>query len=74
MEMHGGWIWSNSLIIQLHFYLGTLLLIVALVALILGIVAHHIVGIIAAIAGLTLIILAWLSGAEFLASQQITFR
>ena len=30
------WVWSHSLIIQLHIYIGTLLLVVALVALILS--------------------------------------
>jgi hypothetical protein len=67
-----GWVWSNSLIIQLHIYIGTLLLVVALVALILSIVARTIVGVIAAAAGLVLIIFAWLSGAAFLANQQNT--
>jgi hypothetical protein len=56
-------------IIQLHIYIGTLLVVVALVALTLSMVARHRVGMIAA-AGLALIIFAWLSGAEFLASQQ----
>jgi hypothetical protein len=65
-----GWVWSHSLIIQLHISTGTLLLVVALVALILSIVARNIVGSIAAAAGLALIIFTWLSGAEFLASQQ----
>jgi hypothetical protein len=65
-----GWVWSHSLIIQLHISIGTLLLVVALVALILSIVARNRVGIIAAAAGLAMIIFAWLSGAEFLASQQ----
>ena len=64
-----GWVWSGSLIIQLHIYIGTLLLVVALVALILSMVARNAVGIIAAAAGLALIIFAWLSGAAFLASQ-----
>jgi hypothetical protein len=65
-----GWIWSHSLIIQLHISIGTLLLVVALLALILSMVARHRVGIIAAAAGLALLILAWLSGAASLASQQ----
>lgn len=65
-----GWVWSHSLIIQLHIYIGTLLVVVALVALILSIAARNMVGVIAAAAGLALIIFAWLSGAEFLASQQ----
>ena len=65
-----GWIWTHSLIVQFHIYIGTLLLVVALVALILSMVARHTVGIIAAVAGLALIIFAWLSGAQFLASQQ----
>lgn len=64
------WVWSNSLIIQLHIYTGTLLLVVALVALILSIVARHTVGITAATIGLALLIFTWLSGAEFLANQQ----
>ena len=67
-----GWVWSHSLIIQLHIYIGTLLLVAALVALVLSSVARNIVGSIAAAAGLALIILAWLSGAAFLASQQNT--
>jgi hypothetical protein len=66
------WVFEHSLIIQLHISIGTLLLVVALVALIVSIVARHPVGMIAAAAGLALIIFAWLSGAEFLASQQMT--
>jgi hypothetical protein len=66
------WVWSHSLIIQLHISIGTLLLVVALVALILSCVARNMVGIIAAAAGLAMIILAWLSGAAFLADQQNT--
>ena len=46
------WIFRNSIIIQLHIYLGTLLIVVALVALILSLV------------------FAWLSGVQFLATQQ----
>jgi hypothetical protein len=65
-----GWVWSHSLIIQLHISTGTLLLVVALVALILSIVARNIVGSIAAAAGLALIIFAWLNGVAFLAIQQ----
>ena len=65
-----GWVFSNSLIIQLHIYIGTLLLVVALVALIVSMVARTLVGIIAATTGFALIIFAWLSGAEFLANQQ----
>jgi hypothetical protein len=66
------WVWSHSLIIQLHISIGTLLLVVALVALILSIVARNLVGIIAAVVGLAMIIFAWLSGVAFLASQQNT--
>ncbi len=58
-------IWTQNRI-----YNGTLLLVVALVALILSIGVRNIVGIIAAAAGLALIIFAWLSGAEFLARSQ----
>lgn len=64
-----GWVFQNSVLIQLHIYTGTLLLVVALVALVLSIIARHAVGIIAAVAGLALLIFAWLSGAEFLATQ-----
>ena len=39
-------------------------------ALILSMAARHTVGIIAAVSGLALLIFAWLSGAQFLATQQ----
>lgn len=64
------WVFRNSMIIQLHIYLGTLLIVVALVALILSLVARHPVGIVAAVAGLVLLVFAWLSGVQFLATQQ----
>jgi len=63
------WVFGHSLIIQLHIYIGTLLIVVALLALILGIVARHPVGIVAAVAGLALLIFAWLSGDQFLVTQ-----
>src|SRR6266567_4367491 len=61
-----GWVFGHSIIIQLHIYNGTLLIVVALV---LSIVARHLAGVIAAMAGLVLLILAWLSGVQFLSSQ-----
>ncbi len=64
------WVFRNSIIIQLHIYLWTLLIVVALVALILSLVARHPIGIVAAVAGLALHVLAWLSGVQFLATQQ----
>jgi hypothetical protein len=64
------WVFGNSIIIQLHIYLGTLLIVVALVALILSLVARHPVGFVAAVAGLALLVFAWLSGVQFLATQQ----
>ncbi|HEU5376336.1 MAG TPA: hypothetical protein VFV38_12900 [Ktedonobacteraceae bacterium] len=64
------WVFRNSMIIQLHIYLGTLLIVMALVALILSLVARHPVGIVAAVAGLALLVFAWLSGVQFLATQQ----
>jgi len=64
-----GWVFRNSMIILLHIYLGTLLIVVALVALILSIRARHPVGIVAAVAGLALLVFAWLSGDQFLAIQ-----
>jgi hypothetical protein len=63
------WVFGHSLIIQLHIYIGTLLIVVALVALILSIRARHPIGIIAAVAGLALLIFAWLSGDQFLVTQ-----
>lgn len=65
-----GWVFQNSVIIQLHIYTGTLLIVVALVALILSIRARHPIAIIAAVAGLALLVFAWLSGDQFLATQQ----
>jgi hypothetical protein len=64
-----GWVFGHSLIIQLHIYIGTLLIVVALVALILSLVARHPIGIVAAVAGLALLIFAWLSGDQFLVTQ-----
>jgi hypothetical protein len=53
------WVFRNSIIIQLHIYLGTLLIVVALVALMLSLVARHPVGFVAAVAGLALLVFAW---------------
>jgi hypothetical protein len=64
------WVFGHSIIIQLHIYIGTLLIVVALVALILSLVARHPVGIVAAVAGLALLVFAWLSGVQFLVTQQ----
>ncbi|HLZ64066.1 MAG TPA: hypothetical protein VKR06_44625 [Ktedonosporobacter sp.] len=64
------WVFGNSIITQIHIYIGTLLIVVALVALILSLVARHPVGIVAAVAGLALLIFAWLSGDQFLLTQQ----
>lgn len=64
------WVFGHSIIIQLHIYLGTLLIVAALVALILSLVTRHPVGIVAAVAGLALLVFAWLSGVQFLATQQ----
>jgi len=63
------WVFGHSLIIQIHIYIGTLLIVVALLALILGIVARHPVGIVAAVAGLALLVFAWFSGDQFLVTQ-----
>ena len=64
------WITEKDHRAQQFIYIGTLLLVVALVALILSMVERNIVAIIAAAAGLAMIIFAWVSGVEFLASQQ----
>ena len=68
------WSWAlqNSPIILLHIILGTLLLVGALVAVILSSVARHTAGIITASAGVVLLIVAWRSGADFLATQHNT--
>src|SRR5579859_1389584 len=63
------WVFGHSLIIQLHIYIGTLLIVVALVALILSLVARQPGGIVAAAAGLALLVFAWLSGDQFLVTQ-----
>lgn len=62
------WVFQNSVLIQLHIYNGTLLIVAAVVALILSFVARHRAGMITALAGLALIVFSWLSGAEFLGS------
>jgi hypothetical protein len=64
------WVFGHSIIIQLHIYIGTLLIVVALLALILSLVARHPVGFVAAVVGLALLVFAWLSGVQFLATQQ----
>jgi hypothetical protein len=64
------WVFGHSLIIQLHIYIGTLLIVAALVALILSIVARNLGGTIAAVAGLALLVFAWLNGSQFLDTQQ----
>jgi len=64
------WVFRNSIIIQLHIYLGTLLIVAALVTLILSLAARSLAGIVAAVAGLALLVLAWLSGVQFLTAQQ----
>ena len=63
------WVFGNSPIIVLQMINGTLLIVVALVALILSLVSRHPGGIVAAGAGLALLVFAWLSGVQFLATQ-----
>lgn len=65
-----GWVWSHSTVIALHIVNGTLLIIVALIAVILSSVARNGVGIITAAIGLTMIVFAWMNGAEFLRYAQ----
>jgi len=65
-----GWVWSNNLVIAMHILNGTLLVVVALVAIILSIIARNRAGSIAAIIGSGMIIYAWLSGAAFLGRGQ----
>ena len=66
------WSWSftHTFVIPLHFVIGTLLVVVALVALVLSMTTRHIPEILAAVFGLAMIVYAWLGGETFLAYGQ----
>ena len=63
-----GWTMTSCPVIQMHVFLGTLLVLLALVALGLGIADHNRSEIITSVLGLLLILAAWLSGGAFLSN------
>lgn len=65
-----GWAFTESVSIQIHVYLGTLLLIVALVSLLLSIRIRSIAAVAASIIGFAMTILAYLVGIWFLSYGQ----
>ena len=65
-----GWAMTHTLVIPLHIYLGTSLLVAALVGLGVSVWVRRMPEILAATLGLAMIVFAWLSGAVFLASGQ----
>ncbi len=65
-----GWSFTHTFVIPLHIVIGTLLIVVALVALVISIRTRHVPEILAAVFGLAMIVYAWLSGASFLANGQ----
>ncbi|GAC1388433.1 MAG: hypothetical protein NVS4B12_17270 [Ktedonobacteraceae bacterium] len=65
-----GWAMTHTLVVPIHVYLGTLLLVVALVGMGISIWVRRVPEILAATLGLAMIVFAWLSGASFLTSGQ----
>ena len=65
-----GWVFTESVSIQIHVYLGTLLLIVALVSLLLSIRIRSIAAVATSIIGFAMTILAYLGGIWFLSYGQ----
>lgn len=65
-----GWSFTHTFAIPAHFVIGTLLIVVALVALVMSIRTRHVPEILAAVFGLAMIVYAWLSGASFLSNGQ----
>lgn len=65
-----GWAFTNSAFTQIHVYLGSLLLLVSLAALLLGIIARSIPGVIAAVVGFAMTLFAYLAGVSFLSYGQ----
>ncbi len=65
-----GWAVTHTFVVPIHIYLGTSLLVVALVGLGISIWIRRVPEIVAAILGLAMIVFAWISGAMFLANGQ----
>lgn len=65
-----GWAFTKNVLTQIHIYLGSLLLVVALAALVLSIIVRRTPGIVAAIVGFAMILLAYLAGIWFLSFGQ----
>ena len=65
-----GWSFTHTFVTPSHILIGTLLIIVALVALVMSIRTRHVPEILTGIFGLAMIIYAWLSGASFLSNGQ----
>lgn len=66
------WSWSftHTFVIPSHIVIGTLLIVMALVALVMSFRTRHVPEILAAVFGLAMIVYAWLSGASFLSNGQ----
>ncbi len=65
-----GWSFTHTFVTSSHIVIGTILIVVALVALVLSIRTRQAPEILAAVCGLIMIIYAWLSGASFLSNGQ----
>jgi hypothetical protein len=64
-----GWALSQP-VVAAHIYLGTLLILLAVAALVIGIVARRSTPVISSALGLALLLFTWLSGDSFLADGQ----
>jgi len=65
-----GWTFTKSVLTQIHIYLGSLLLVVALAALVLSIIVCRTAGVVATVVGFAMILLAYLAGVWFLSFGQ----
>jgi choline-glycine betaine transporter len=65
-----GWAVTHTFVVPIHIYLGTALLVVALIGLGISIWIRRVSEIVAATLGLAMILFAWISGAMFLANGQ----
>jgi len=64
------WTFAQAPVVQFHAYLGTLLVLVPLVAVGLSIAARSTPGLVTSGLGLALIVVAWLGGVTFLSAGQ----
>jgi hypothetical protein len=75
--LHGSGAWQWALaqpLIAAHIYLGTLLVLLAVGAVVLGAVAHRAAPLVASLAGGILLLFTWFSGDLFLAEGQQNVR